>query len=122
MTQQPNQPPQPPSPGEEHGVSIAVHIGGLLTSFIVPLVLWLIYKDRSPYLNEHAKAALNWQILLLPGYVVAWIIMVIPIIGFLGGLLQLAVFVINAIFCILSAVAASDRQPARYPVNVGIIK
>lgn len=122
MTQQPNQPPQPPSPGEEHGVSIAVHIGGLLTSFIVPLVLWLIYKDRSPYLNEHAKAALNWQILLLPGYVVAWIIMAIPFIGFLGGLLQLAVFVINAIFCILSAVAASNRQPARYPVDLNIVK
>nr|WP_246327886.1 DUF4870 domain-containing protein [Garicola koreensis] len=122
MTQQANQPPQPPSPGEEHGVSIAVHIGGLLTSFIVPLVLWLIYKDRSPYLNEHAKAALNWQILLLPGYVVAWIIMAIPIIGFLGGLLQLAVFVINAIFCILSAVAASNRQPARYPVDLNIVK
>lgn len=122
MTQQPRQPQQPPTPGEEQGVSIAVHIGGLLTSIIVPLILWLIYRDRSPYLSEHSKAALNWQILLLPGYLVAWILMAIPIIGFLGGLLNFAVFVISAIFCVLSALAASNRQPARYPVNVNIIR
>lgn len=119
MTQQPQ---SPPSPGEEHGVSIAVHIGGLLTSFIVPLILWLIYKDRSPFLNEHAKAALNWQIILLPGYLVAWVIMAIPFIGFLGSLLQLAVFVLSAIFSVLSAVAASNRQPARYPIDVRIVR
>ena len=122
MTQPQNQPQQPPSPGEEQAVSIGVHIGGLLTSFIVPLVLWLLYKDRSPFLDEHAKAALNWQILLLPGYLLAWVLMALPIIGFLGGLLQLAVFVISAIFCILSALAANKRQPARYPVDVKIIK
>ena len=122
MAQQPSQPHQPPSPGEEQGVSVVVHIGGLLTSFIVPLIVWLIYRDRSPFLNEHAKAALNWQILLLPGYLVAWVIMPIPFIGFLGGLLQLAIFVISAIFCILSAMAASNRQPARYPVDLNIVK
>lgn len=122
MTQQPRHPQQPPTPGEEQGVSIAVHIGGLLTSIIVPLILWLIYRDRSPYLSEHSKAALNWQILLLPGYLVAWILMAIPIIGFLGGLLNFAAFVISAIFCVLSALAASNRQPARYPVDVNIIR
>lgn len=122
VTQQPNYPQQPPSPGEEQGVSIAVHIGGLVTSIIVPLILWLLYKDRSPFLSEHAKAALNWQILLLPGYLVAWVLMALPIIGFLGGLLQFAIFIISAIFCVLSAVAASNRQPARYPIDLKIVK
>ena len=35
---------------------------------------------------------------------------------------ELAVFVISAIFCVLSALAASNRQPARYPVDVNIIR
>ena len=121
MTQQPH-PQQPPSPGEEQGVSVAVHISGLFTSFIVPLILWLIYRDRSPFLNEHAKAALNWQIIILPAYIIAWVIMAVPVIGFIGGLLQLAVFVVSAIFCVLSAVAASNRQPARYPIGLKIVK
>lgn len=122
MTQQPNYAQQPPSPGEEQGVSIGVHIGGLLTSIIVPVVLWLLYRERSPFLNEHTKAALNWQIILLPVYISAWILMSLPLIGFLGGLLQLAVFIVDAIFCILSALAASNRQPARYPIDPKIIK
>lgn len=119
MTQQPN---QPPSPGEEQGVSVAIHVGGLFTSVIVPLVLWLIYRDRSGFLNEHAKAALNWQILILPLYLIAWVIMVIPFIGLIGSVLQFAVFVISAVFCILSAVAAFSRQPARYPELITLIR
>lgn len=122
MSESSHQSQQPPSPGEEQIISIAVHVGGLLTSFIVPLILWLLYRDRSPFLNEHAKAALNWQIILLPAYILAWIILSVPIIGFLGGLLQFAVFVIDAIFCILSAVAAYNRQSARYPINLKIVQ
>lgn len=122
MTEPSKEPSPPPSPGEEQGVSIAIHIGGLLTSVIVPLVLWLVYRDRSEFLNQHAKAALNWQILLLPAYLVGLVVSVLPIIGFLGSLLQLATFIVSAIFCALSAVAANNRQPARYPVDINLVR
>lgn len=116
------EPTPPPSQSEEQGVSVAIHLGGLFTSVIVPLVLWLIYRDRSAFLNEHAKAALNWQILLLPLYLIAWVIIAIPFIGVIGSILQFGVFVISAVFCILSAVAAYSRQSARYPELLTIIR
>lgn len=111
---------QPPSPGEEQGIGIAIHIGGLFTTVIVPLVLWLVYRDRSQFLSEHAKAALNWQILMLAGYIVAGIIVFFPI-PFLGSLLQTGIFIIAAIFSVLSAIAANSRQPHRYPLDLKIV-
>lgn len=113
----------PSAPDEEQWLGAGVHIGGLITSVIVPLVLWLIHRERGGFVADQAKAALNWQLLLLPAYAVAMVMtwshwMLAPV----GGLLNTAVFIVDALFCILTAIAAYHRRPHRYPVEVSIVR
>ncbi|WP_169558514.1 DUF4870 domain-containing protein [Nesterenkonia alba] len=110
--------PTPPSPSEERGLALAIHLGGILTSFVVPLIIWLIYRERSAFLDDHGKAALNWHILLLGGYLLAVLTMFILI----GLLIYFAVFVVAVVFGVMSAIAANNGQPHRYPVDIKLIK
>src|SRR6476619_3913305 len=55
---------QPPlSPGDARMWSIFAHLGGTFLSFIVPLVIHLVFKDRDPFVREHSSAALVFTII-----------------------------------------------------------
>jgi len=36
-----------------------------LGNFIVPFILWIVNKDKSKFINQHGKQALNFQISIL---------------------------------------------------------
>jgi uncharacterized Tic20 family protein len=67
---------------EERVLAVMCHVGGLLTRFVTPLVLWRKAKQRSPFLAEHAREALNFQLFIL----IPWVLC-------LGGLVVLLVVV-----------------------------
>ena len=88
----------------------------------MPAILWVIYRDRSTFIEKHARRALNFQLVLLPGYILASVVAFILPVAFLGSMLQFAVFVFSAIFAIQGAVAAYNRQQHGYPIDVDIVK
>ena len=88
-------------------------------SFIVPLVVWLVFKGRGAFLEDQAKESLNFQITLVIAGIAISIISVVTV-G-LGALLSL-VFIPALIFMILAAVAANRGELYRYPLNIRIIK
>ena len=49
---------------EDKTLALLTHLSGIVLSFIVPLVIWLINKDKAdkPFLTDQAKEALNFQI------------------------------------------------------------
>ena len=96
------------------------HLSGILLGFIVPLVIWLTNKDKpeKAWLNEQAKEALNFQILIAIAYVACTILVVILI----GGLLLPVVWLVNLIFCILAGVAVNKGENYRYPFSLRLIK
>ena len=115
----------PPSPGgvasqEDRTLALLTHLSGIILSFIVPLVIWLINKDKADkdFLNDQAKEALNFQITVLIGYVISTILMAILI----GALLMLVVWVANLILCILAGVKANEGVAYRYPFALRLIK
>ena len=73
-----NQPPayspaQPLSPSDERLWATLVHVGGIVIGFISPLLGYLLLKDRSAFVGENSKNALNFQITIAIAYVVGWI-------------------------------------------------
>src|SRR6478735_7706961 len=73
-----NSPAPPPLPsfpmagGNPAGVSedekvlgMLCHLLGILTGFLGPLVLWLVKKDSSAFLDHHGREALNFQITVM---------------------------------------------------------
>jgi len=97
------------------------HILGAVTSFVGPLVIWLIKKDESPFVNDQGKEALNFQITILIGYVVAGIVSVIPFIGCVGMILMPALGIVGLIFGILGGVEANKGVAYRYPFALRLV-
>lgn len=108
----------PLSESDERLYSMLSHIGVILFGFIPPLIFWLIGKDRSKFVDNQAKEALNFSILLLIVYIVSWILMFV-IIGFVT---YFAAWVLSIIWCIQAGLKANKGIEARYPVNLRIIK
>jgi len=49
-----------------------------LGNFILPLVLWTMNKDKSEFVDEHGKQAINFQLSILL-YAIAAVVIAIPI-------------------------------------------
>lgn len=113
----------PPTGGEsskdERNLALLAHILGFFTSVLVPLIVWLLKKDSSKFLDHHGKQALNFQITMLIGWIIASI--TTPLFG-LGCIIGAVVFVVNIVFCIIAAVAASKGEWYRYPIAIPLLK
>src|SRR5438105_1871647 len=57
-----------PMPASEARMwSVIAHLGGTFLSFLVPLVIYVVFKDRDPFVRRHSSAALNFHITLAIG-------------------------------------------------------
>ncbi|MEV0892427.1 DUF4870 domain-containing protein [Promicromonospora sp. MEB111] len=111
--------PQPLTPSDERMWTVFAQIGPFLVSFIAPLVIWLVLRERSQFVDQEAKESLNFQITMVIAQIAAAIITAITF-G-IGGIVYLA-FIAAIVFMILAAVANGKGAPYRYPVNIRFIK
>jgi len=105
--QYPQQPAQPMSQQEEKtwatlthvisGVAMVVSAGTL--GFVASLVIYLVYRDRGPFVRAHAANAVNVQLTALIGLIVSGILMIV-----LVGFITYPVVVVAAV--VLHAIAA----------------
>src|SRR4051812_39417884 len=104
--------PAPLSPADEKLWATLVHIGGILFHLWPALIGYLVLKDRGPFVREHTRAALNFQLTLLIAYVAGAILTLI----FVGFFIVLAAAILDVVFSILAAVAANNGQYYTYPL------
>ena len=105
-------------------LGMLAHLLAILSGFVGPLILWLIKKDQSRFLDHHGRESLNFQFtLLLIGIVLLplgagltfataglGILLVAPL---LAGISIFALIVE-----ILSCVRAWEGQWCRYPMTI----
>ncbi|MFC3107560.1 DUF4870 domain-containing protein [Undibacterium arcticum] len=103
---------------DDCNIAMLAHLLGIFTGFVGALIIWLLKKDSSAFINEEAREALNFQITITIGYLIASVLMFILI----GMLLLPILYVANIIFCILGAVATSKGQSYRYPFAVRLVQ
>lgn len=108
----------PLNPSDERLWATLGHVGGIVLGFIAPLIIWLVFRERSGFVNDQAKEALNFQIVIAIAYVVGSILLVILV----GGLIMALAWLAAVIFGIMGAVAANKGELYRYPFNWRIIK
>jgi uncharacterized Tic20 family protein len=142
---------------EERTWATLVHLGGIMGSMIVSsvgsilgaLIIWLIKRNDSKFVDEQGKEALNFQITICIVNAILGIIGAIRI-GFwsfnsmffnnrildfsdlnsmvfnsgfyLIESLTLLLWVINIIFSIIGATRANKGIPYRYPVSLRFVK
>jgi len=105
---------------DDRTVAMLTHLSGIILGFIVPLIVWLINKDKSEkgFLIDQSKEALNFQITLLFGYIIGMILTVILI----GALLNMILWIVCVIFSIIAGLAANRGEAYRYPFAIRLVK
>ena len=103
----------------ERTYAMFTHLSLLATHFglIIPfpaLIMWLIKKGETPFIDDHGREALNFQISLCI-YAVASI--VLTFCG-VGVVLLIATYVLAIVGMILAAIAANKGQYYRYPMTI----
>ena len=103
---------------DDRNMATIAHVLGIVTGFIGPLIIWLLKKDQSPFVEDQGKEALNFQLTLLIGWIIAGASTAICI----GFVLMPAVLVCAIIFGIMGAMATNKGEAYRYPLNIRFIK
>lgn len=103
---------------DEKTMGMLAHLLGAFTFFVGPLIIWLIKKEESPFLNSQGKEALNFQILIAISYVAVTVVsFVLPCLA----ILYPVVVILNLVFCILGCLEANKGIAYRYPFNLRLI-
>lgn len=115
--------PKQLSPADEKTWAILAHASPFLTTFIGlnflgPLIIYLIFKDRGPFVRHHAAQALNFQLIVAIGLIIsiATIVLVIGIIGLI------AIPIVAIVFMIIAIVETSNGKWYRYPLTPDWVK
>lgn len=114
----PSGPGVAPASKDEGNMGLLLFILCIVTGFIGPLILWLMKKDGSRYINEEGKEVLNWCITFVLAYIVSVILMFVVI----GIFLMFALLIVHLVFNIMGAIAASKGNYYRYPFALRLLK
>ncbi len=87
-------------------------------AIIGPLIIWLMKKDQSPFIDAHGKESLNFQITMAIGFLISLVLMLVVI----GFLLIFALAIFSLVMIIVAAVKANEGEIYRYPINLRLIK
>lgn len=124
QTPPPQTPPQAPQltpvaepSKDDKTMAMLCHLLAIFTGFLGPLILWLVKKDQSPYIDEQGKEALNFQITVAIALFVSGLLTYVCIGAFLLPLVWLG----NLIFCIMACVAANKGEHYKYPVSLRLV-
>lgn len=107
---------------DDKTLALLTHLGGILFWVVVPLVVWLLHKDKPDraFVTDQAREALNFQISISALWLVAYVLMFITF--FLLSFLPMLVWVLNAVFCVIAGLAAQKGQAYRYPFALRLVK
>ena len=108
------------SSDEERNMTSLGNILGILIGFVSPLIFWLIYKDRSDFVDRNLKSALNFQITMIIAWIAASILTAVTF-GILS-ILYLVIGILILIFCIMAFVKTRNGEDYKYPMSIPFIK
>jgi len=110
------------SPADQRTWAIAAHLSPFLAAFLAlsflgPLIVYLVFRDRGPFVRRHAAEALNFQLTMWIGLLVSFVLMFVLI-----GFLTAAIIAVAMLVChILGAVAASEGREFSYPFTIRFV-
>jgi uncharacterized protein len=130
----PSNEPGPTGNSDERMWAMFAHLAGPLTTYVLggmgwigPLIIWLIKKDSSRFVDDQGKESLNFQINLLGqaliGVVVTFVLSFVTC-GF-GLLVIIPLWIVWAVYAtvmpIIAGISANGGTRYRYPATIRVI-
>jgi uncharacterized protein len=109
--------PPPMRPDEEKIWAIGAHLGPLVLGVLAPLIVWLVFRERSAFLDRTGKEALNMQI----SYLVYGFAAGLSILLLVGIVLLPIVVVAWFVLMIVATVKVANLEEYRYPAIIRFI-
>lgn len=109
---------------EERNWGMFCHLAALagfiipLGNIIGPLVIWLMKKDESQFVDDQGKESVNFQISFIIYALVAALLVIVVI----GIVLLIALGVGMLVLVIVAGIKASNGEKYRYPMSIRFIK
>lgn len=109
---------------EERSLGLACHLlafVGMVFPFgniLEPLVIWLVKKDDSAFVDDQGKEALNFNITISIAGFVAFLLTFVVI----GAVLLPIIGIFWLVMTVVAAVKANGGEHYRYPLTIRLIK
>ena len=88
-------------------------------NIILPLLVWLLKREESPFVDDQGKEAVNFQITVTILMAISTVMIAVFCIGFL---MMIVVGIGSLILMILAAIQANNGVAYRYPYILRLIK
>jgi len=100
---------------DEKTMAVLSHILTIVAPILAPLIIYLVKKNESRFVESHAKESLNFQITVA-------IIIIILFITIIGILIAWIVGIISLVLVIIATIRASEGKLYKYPFSIRLIK
>lgn len=115
--------PQPLNPTDEKLWATLTHISPVVAGivglpFLGPLIIYLVLRDRGPFIRWHSAQSLNFQLTVLIAYIVSGLLTLVVV----GFFLLIAVAIASLVFMILAAIAANRGEYYKYPLTIQFVQ
>jgi len=128
-------PPAAPQPqyraqGDDRTIAVLTHLSGLVGAlisvgwlgFVGPLVVWLLHKDRNPFLRATAAGSFNFNLSMWVLNAAAWVCLFTVLLIPVAIVLWLAAGVLLIVCHVLAVLRANKGEVYRYPLQLPVLR
>jgi uncharacterized Tic20 family protein len=95
--------------------------GGHLIPFgniIIPLIIWIVKRETSSFVDYHGKESLNFQITIFIYFTIAFVLAFLLV----GFLLMIPLWIFSLVMVLIAGMKANEGQLYHYPITIRFIK
>jgi uncharacterized Tic20 family protein len=117
-------PPVPPSPTTDNSLAVVMHLLGFagfvfpFGNVVAPLILWLVKRSESPFLDRVGKEVVNFQISYTIYVAIAGLLCFVLI----GFLILPVIFILWVVFMVIAAVKTGNGEGYQYPFTIRLLQ
>ena len=111
---------------DDKNLAVLAHLLPLLgfmmpgLNVVIPLVIWWLKRDKSTFVEHHARESLNFQI-TFSLLCVLWSVLTVFLVGWLLLPLVPVVLIVALLFMFRAAMKAGNGEFYRYPFTVHLV-
>lgn len=96
---------------DDRTLAMMIYVISFFTAFIGPLIIWLLKKDESDFIDHHGREYFNFLISMTVYFIISAILIIVVIGIIMVIVLSIAVFVLT----IVAAIKAFEGDYYRFP-------
>ena len=119
-----------PTTSETRNASVLAHLAGPASSLISagwlavvgPLVVWFIYRDKSPFVRAQAAESFNFQVTMWLAAVLGGLLCLTIILIPLGVVMILGAMILSILMGVIAAVKVANGESYSYPWHLSFLR